>query len=67
MHTSPFSFTRLTLAAPSVFIFPWVEGELLESGSGGWGVEVPSPQQLLEASALSARAGREGTFLSHSL
>lgn len=57
------SFIRLTGAAPSVFIFPWVERELLESCSGEAGYwRPPSPQRLLEAQALCTRVGREWTF-----
>lgn len=59
------SFIKLTGVAPSVFIFPWVERELLESGSGEAGVWRPphsSPQRLLEAQALCAGVVREWTF-----
>lgn len=49
-------------AAPSVFIFPWVERELLESCLGEAGYGGPNPQQLLEAQALCAGVGREWTF-----
>lgn len=58
----PALLLRLTGVAPSVFIFPWVERELLESGSGEAGVWSPPPQRLLEAQALCAGVGREWTF-----